>query len=63
MEEDGEDDDSEGKYYVHMTPNIFAGILFTFFFIVVGQIGIGCLNQISFSDTYVEKYPSIGREN
>jgi hypothetical protein len=62
-DQDGDDDNSKGKYYVNLTPNIFSGILFTLFFIFIGQIGIGCLNQISFSDSYVDKYPSIGREN
>ena len=55
--------DDSSTYYVHMTPNILSGILFTLFFIVVTQIGVGCMNQISFSEVYVEKYPTIGREN
>lgn len=59
---DNDEDDSK-TYYVHMTPNILSGILFALFFIVVTQIGVGCMNQISFSEVYVEKYPTIGREN
>jgi hypothetical protein len=55
--------DEQGTYYVKVTPNIFSGILFFLFFIFVTQIGVGCLNQISFSDAYVDKYPTIGREH
>jgi len=67
--EDAQDDDNNnaedlsGVYYVNMTPNIFAGILFAFFFIYVIQVGIGCLGGIQGPpDLYVSKYPSIGRE-
>jgi len=31
----GDDNNYNGVYYVNMTPNIFAGLLFTFFFIFV----------------------------
>jgi len=55
-------DDLSGVYYVSMTPNIFSGILFSFFFIVVVQIGISCMGMISGQDVYVNKMPSIGRE-
>jgi len=57
------EEDFSGVYYVNMTPNIFAGILFTFLFIYVVQVGIGCLGNIQGPpDLYVSKYPSIGRE-
>jgi len=57
------DEDLSGVYYVNMTPNIFAGILFSFLFIFVIQIGIGCLGGIQGPpDLYVKKYPVIGRE-
>jgi len=56
-------DDLSGVYYVNMTPNIFAGLLFTFMFLFVVQVGIGCLGNIQGPpDLYVSKYPSIGRE-
>jgi hypothetical protein len=49
--------------YVHMTPNILAGILYTIMFIVVTNIGIGCMGSIQGQgDIYVKKMPTIGRE-
>ena len=49
-------------YYTSLTPNIFAGIMFFFFFIFIAYVGVGCMNQISGPDVYVQKYPVIGRE-
>lgn len=49
-------------YYTSMTPNIFAGIMFFLFFIFIAYVGVGCMNQISGPDVYVQKYPVIGRE-
>ena len=54
--------DMSGVYYVAMTPNIFSGLLFTFFFIVVAFTGISCMSDIQGGDTFVDKYPSLGRE-
>jgi len=55
--------DMSGVYYVQMTPNIFSGLLFTFFFIVVVFTGISCMSDIQGGDdTYTDKYPSLGRE-
>ena len=68
LEDAGDDGNNNGQdlsgvYYVNMTPNIFAGLLFTFMFIYVTQIGIGCLGAIQGPpDLYVSKYPNIGRE-
>ena len=56
------EDDTTGVYYVHMTPNIFAGILFTFMFAFVSYLGISCMSMIAGQDVYVNKMPSIGRE-
>lgn len=56
---DGSDD---GIYFVNFTPNIFSGLLFFSFFVVVTYIGLGCMNMIAGQDVYVSKYPSIGRE-
>lgn len=63
-DEDGDngDDDLSGVYYVAMTPNIFSGLLFTFMFIVVTFTGISCMSDIQGGDTFVDKYPSLGRE-
>jgi len=69
-EEDGDgneaknngNDDLSGVYYVAMTPNIFSGLLFTFMFIVVVFTGISCMGDIQGGDTFVDKYPSLGRE-
>jgi len=68
--EDAQDDDANnnnedlsGVYYVNMTPNIFAGILFTLMFAGVISVGLNCLNAIEGqNDYYVDKYPTIGRE-
>jgi len=54
--------DMSGVYYVSMTPNILAGLLFTFLFATVTWIGVSCMNQITGQDVYVSKMPSIGRE-
>jgi len=55
--------DGSNVAYVHMTPNILAGILYTIMFIVVTQIGIGCMGSIQGQgDIYVKKMPTIGRE-
>lgn len=51
-----------GIYYVMMTPNIMAGILFMLFFTFATNIGIMNLNMISATDVYVKKYYSIGKE-
>lgn len=55
-------DDMSGVYYVHMTPNIFAGILFAFMFAFVTYTGITCMGMIEGQDVYVTKMPTIGRE-
>jgi len=56
------DEDMSGVYYVNMTPNILAGLLFTLFFTLVAITGISCLNMIEGQDVYVKKLPAIGRE-
>ena len=55
-------DDTTGVYYVHMTPNIFAGIMFFFLFAFVTYTGITCMGMIAGQDVYVSKMPTIGRE-
>jgi hypothetical protein len=54
--------DMTGVYYVAMTPNILAGLLFFGMFVTVTWIGISCMGMISGQDVYVKKMPSIGRE-
>jgi len=54
--------DMEGVYYVLVTPNIFAGVLFLFFFSFVAWTGINCMGMIAGQDVFVHKYPPIGRE-
>jgi len=56
------DDDNTPTYYVNMTPNIFAGILYFFFFAWLAFTGISCMNMIQGQDVYAKKYPTIGRE-
>jgi hypothetical protein len=51
-----------GVYYVSMTPNILAGLLFFLLFAVVTYIGISCMGMISGVSVYETKKPSIGRE-
>eukprot|EP00591_Stephanopyxis_turris_P002047 CAMPEP_0195524182 /NCGR_PEP_ID=MMETSP0794_2-20130614/23872_1 /TAXON_ID=515487 /ORGANISM="Stephanopyxis turris, Strain CCMP 815" /LENGTH=301 /DNA_ID=CAMNT_0040654351 /DNA_START=43 /DNA_END=948 /DNA_ORIENTATION=+ len=61
--DDGNNNGNAPLYYVNMTPNIFAGILFTLFFSFVSYTGFMCLGMIQGqSDIYASKYPSIGRE-
>lgn len=55
-------DDMTGVYYVSMTPNILAGILFTIMFTVVTWIGVSCMGMIQGQDVYVSKLPPVGRE-
>lgn len=62
QQQQDEEQDADGVYYVNMTPNILAGILFTLMFVFVVQLGLNCMNQISFSDIYVTKCPAVGRE-
>ena len=52
----------EGIYYVNMTPNIFAGLLFFFMFAFTAHLGLSCMNMIEGQDVYVKKMPHIGRE-
>lgn len=62
-DEDGNDNsDMTGVYYVLMTPNILAGLLFGLLFVTVTYIGITCMGAISGQDVYVNKMPTIGRE-
>ena len=54
--------DMSGIYYVNMTPNIFAGLLFFLLFVMTAYIGLTCMNMIEGQDVYVKKMPHIGRE-
>ena len=54
--------DEAGTYYVNMTPNIFAGLLFFFMFAFTAHLGLSCMNMIAYSDVYTKKLPYIGRE-
>ena len=58
----GGNEDMTGVYYVAMTPNMLAGILFALFFTGIAFTGISCMGMIQGGDVYVKKYPSIGRE-
>ena len=52
----------DGVYYVNMTPNIFAGLMFFFMFAFTAHLGLSCMNMIEGQDVYVKKMPHIGRE-
>jgi ABC-type Na+ efflux pump permease subunit len=49
-------------YYVSMTPNIMAGLLFFFLFTFVAYVGLTCMGMIAGQDVYVKRMPTIGRE-
>jgi hypothetical protein len=56
-------EDFQGVVYVSMTPNMLAGLLYFFMFIVVINIAMGCmLNIQGAQDVFVSKLPPIGRE-
>jgi hypothetical protein len=55
-------DQMAGIYFVQMTPNIFAGILFFFLFATISFTGISCMGMIAAQDIYVKKMPPVGRE-
>ena len=59
---DNYNSDMSGIYYVSMTPNILAGLLFGLLFTVVTWIGVSCMGAIAGQDVYASKMPSIGRE-
>ena len=56
------DQDMTGVYYVAMTPNILAGLLFGLLFVVITYIGVTCMGAIQGQDVFVSKMPSVGRE-
>jgi hypothetical protein len=58
----GNNSDLSGVYYVAMTPNILAGILFMGLFTMITWIGISCMGAISGQEVFVSKMPSVGRE-
>jgi hypothetical protein len=58
----GDDADMSGVYYVSMTPNILAGLLFFLLFAVVTYIGVSCMGMIQGQTVYVTKMPHVGRE-
>ncbi|GMH67705.1 hypothetical protein TrRE_jg10537 [Triparma retinervis] len=53
---------SDSTYYVAMTPNILAGILFGFLFVFVTIIGMTCMNDIEGQTVFVERMPHVGKE-
>ena len=57
-----QDNNDEAVYYVYMTPNILAGLLFTFLFTFVTFLGISCMGMIQGQDVFVSKMPIVGRE-
>jgi len=60
--DDGNADDNEVIYYVSLTPNILAGLLFMGLFIFVAYTGIMCMSMIEGQDVFTDKMPHIGRE-
>ncbi|GMI40136.1 hypothetical protein TrCOL_g8490 [Triparma columacea] len=53
---------SDSTYYVAMTPNILAGILFGFLFVFVTIIGMTCMNDIEGQTIFVDRMPHVGKE-
>lgn len=65
--DDGNADDNYNgfdgsRYYVSMTPNILAGVLFFFFFAMSAIVGIGCMGRIAGQEVFTDKSPPVGRE-
>jgi len=58
----GNNGDNEAVYYVYMTPNILAGLLFTLLFTFITFTGISCMGMIQGQDVFVSKMPVVGRE-
>ena len=56
------DASSSEQYYVYMTPNILAGVLFGFMFIGVSMVGFGCMNDLEGQTVFVSKMPAVGKE-
>jgi hypothetical protein len=62
VENDNVSVDFSGVYYVSLTPNILAGLLFFFLFSTIIYIGVGCMGMISGQDVFATKMPAVGRE-
>ena len=45
-----------------MIHNVFASLLFTFFFVFVTYLGIASIGKIQGKDIYIIKRSSVGRE-
>lgn len=60
--DDNTNQDFSGEYYVSLTPNILAGLLFFLLFSTITYIGIGCMGMISGQDVFATKMPAVGRE-
>ena len=58
----GGNNNMNGVYYVNMTPNIFAGIMFGILFSFIAWTGINCMGMISGQEVFVSKMPTVGRE-
>ena len=58
----GGNNNMNGVYYVNMTPNIFAGIMFGLLFSFIAWTGINCMGMISGQEVFVSKMPTVGRE-
>ena len=52
------DSSSSPTYYVYMTPNIMAGVLFGFLFIFISIIGFSCMNDLEGQTVFVSKVRS-----
>ncbi|GMH79252.1 hypothetical protein TrST_g11562 [Triparma strigata] len=53
---------SDSTYYVYMTPNIMAGILFGILFTFCSILGFSCMNELEGQTVFVSKMPTVGRE-
>ena len=50
------------NYYVKMTPNILAGVLFMFLFVFVVLTAFLCMNDIEGQTYFVKRMPVVGKE-
>jgi len=53
---------ADTTYYVYMTPNIMAGILFGILFTFCAILGFSCMNDLEGQTVFVSKMPTVGRE-
>lgn len=64
LEDSDDDDSSDGDptAYVHMTPDLLAGILTGILLVLIALLGLTCLNDIQTPSQYTDKPPPSNKE-